>query len=148
MRTAFFALFSLVYISESIAQCPDFQLVNLQAMQRANDAQRENTLRSYGFDLGGKTGNSLRYNKCWNTERNGKAIFDQVLLWNTASGNLTFLTPDEAAYLALRKSIEGRHGQTGTLGSSDKYIGQVFQYHFGSRWLDGVMHWTVEISFK
>lgn len=101
-----------------------------------------------GFDLKAKAGNSFRYNKCWSKSRNGLEIYQQVLYWNVASGNITFLTPDEESFLNLRKSIEGRHGQTGTLGTSDRYIGQVFQYKFGSRWLDGVTHWSVDISFK
>jgi hypothetical protein len=148
MRSAFFTILSLILTSRIIAQCPEFQLVDLQSLQRSNDVQRENALRSLGFDLGTKTGNSLQYNKCWSANRNGNPVYNQVLYWNIASGNITFLTPDESAFLALRKSIEGRHGQTGTLSASDRYIGQVFQYKFGSRWLNGVMHWSVDISFK
>ena len=148
MYTAFTTFLSLVFTSGILAQCADFQLVDLQSLQRANVAQKETQIRALGFDLGAKVGNSLRYNKCWNTNRNNTAIYDQVLYWNTASGNMTYLTPDEQAFLRLRKSIESRHGQTTSLGASDRYIGQLFQYNFGSRWLDGVMHWSVEISNK
>ncbi len=148
MRPAIITVLFLVITTGLSAQCVEFTLANLQTLQRANDTQREISLRGLGFDLSAKTGNSLRYNKCWNRHRNGKEVYDQVLYWNTASGNMTYLTPDEEAFLALRKSIESRHGQTGSLGTSDKYIGQVFQYKFGSRWLDGVMHWSVDISFK
>lgn len=148
MRSAITLFFSVVFAAGLFAQCPDFQLADLQALQRGSDVQRENLLRSLGFDLGAKAGNSFRYNKCWNTNRMGKAIYDQVIYWNTASGNITFMTPDEEAFAMLRKSIEGRHGQTGSLGASDVYIGQVFRYKFGSQWLDGVMHWTVVITFK
>ncbi len=146
MRTAFFVFFLLVFSSDISAQCIEFQLVDLQSLQRIPVAQKESHIRGLGFDLNAKVGNSFRYNKCWNTNRKGKAIYDQVLYWNTSSGNITYLTPDEEAFLALRKSIEGRHGQTSTLGASDIYIGQMFRYQFGSRWLDGVMHWSVEIS--
>jgi hypothetical protein len=148
MRSAFFLILSLVCISKGLAQCPVFQLSDFQALQRANDAQKESLIRSLGFDLISKTDNSFRYNKCWNRHRNGKEVYDQVLVWNTDSGQMTFLTPDEAGFMAFRKTIEGRHGQTGTLGTSDVYIGQMFVYHFGSRWLDGVMHWSVDISLK
>lgn len=146
MRTAFFAFLSLILSSSISAQCAEFQLLELQTIKRASDAQKERQILNLGFDLNAKEGNSFRYNKCWNTHRKGKSIFEQVLYWNTASGNITYLTPDEEAFLALRKSIEGRHGQTGSLGASDSYIGQMFRYEFGSRWLDGIMHWSVEIS--
>ena len=148
MRPAFFIFFSLVFTSRIFAQCSDFQLVDLQSLQRANAAQKESQMHAFGFDLGAKAGNSFRFNKCWAASRNGKAIYSQVLYWNTASGNMTYLTPNEEAFLALRRSIEERHGQTSSLGVSDSYIGQFFRYKFGSQWLDGVMHWSVEISFK
>lgn len=148
MRSAFFFILFLVCTIRTTAQCPDFQLADLQALMRANDAQKERQILNLGFDLNAKTDNSFRYNKCWNSHRNGKEIYDQVIYWNTGTGNITFLTPNEEAFLALRKSIEGRHGQTGTLGASDVYSGQMFMYRFGSRWLDGVMHWSIQISFK
>jgi hypothetical protein len=148
MRPAVITFLCLLGTTLALAQCPVFQLADFQSIQRANDVQKENLIRYFGFDLISKTGATFRYNKCWNRHRMGKEIYDQVLYWNTANGNMTFLTPDEAAYNDFRKSIEGRHGQTGTLGTADYYVGQVFQYRFGSRYLDGVMHWSVEISFK
>lgn len=132
----------------SLAQCPDFSLSSLQNLQRGSDAQKESQLRSLGFDLDSKTGNSLRYNKCWRKNQNDIAIYEQVIYWNTATGNITYLSSNEEAYLALRSSIEGRGGQTNSLSNSDVYIGQVFRYKFAAQWLDGVRHWSIAISFK
>ena len=148
MRTALLLVLTLVTTHVITAQFPDFQLVELQSLRRLNPPQTENKIRELGFDLASKTGAVLRYNKCWDRNQNGKPIYDQVLLWNTINENITFLTPNQEAFLALRKSIEGRHGQSGSLGSSDLFIGHVFKYQFGSEWLDGVMYWRVEIAFK
>jgi hypothetical protein len=147
MRTAVL-LFFVFFQAKNFAQCPDFQLIDLQMLQRAEGSAKESSLLEMGFDRGGKVGNSLRFNKCWQTTTGGKAIYEQVIYWNVASGNITFLTPKEDDYLRLRKSIEGRHGASGSMGASDIYVGQVFRYEFGARGLDGVQHWSVAISFR
>lgn len=148
MRSALFLLFAFAAAFQALAQCPSIQLSDLQTLRRANDQDRDSRLRGGGFDLRYRKGAVLHYQKCWNRNRYGKDIYDQVVWWDTGSGNITFLTPNEEEFLALRRSIENRHGQTGSLGSSDDFIGQQFKYHFGSQWLDGVMHWSVSIDFK
>lgn len=148
MRSAFFCLIVCAFALRTAAQCPAFQLSDLQMLQKTSDAEKENWLRSHGFDLASKSGVNLRYNKCWNGYHSSKTVYNQVILWNTASGNITYLSPDQAAFQQLRTAIEERHGQTSTLGASDVFIGQMFRYNFGSQYLDGVMHWSVAIAFK
>ncbi|MBL7825961.1 MAG: hypothetical protein JNJ57_04975 [Saprospiraceae bacterium] len=148
MRSALLLLFSLVLSAYSWAQCPEFRLQDLQSLQNSADSDKEAWLRGHGFDLASRTGATFRYNKCWNGYHGSKTVYLQVIFWNTDSGSITFLCPDQEAFQALRGAIEGRHGQTGTLGSSDVIIGQKFRYNFGSQYLDGVMHWSVAISLK
>lgn len=148
MRPALLLAFLLQSGAFCFAQCPDFQLSDLHSLQKADSAGKESWLLSHGFDLAAKSGHSLRYNKCWMHYHGRAAVYNQVIYWNTVSGDITYLTPDESAFQALRQFIEGRHGQTGSIGMSDMYVGQMFKYKFGSQWLDGVMHWSVAISYK
>ena len=148
MRSAFLIFFACTLAFRTAAQCPAFQLSDLQMLQKTSDAEKENWLRSRGFDLASKSGSTLRYNKCWNGYHGSKAVYNQVILWNTTSGNITFLSPDQESFQQLRTTIEERHGQTSTLGSSDVFVGQMFRYNFGSQYMDGVMHWSVAIAFK
>lgn len=148
MRLAFLLILLFRSGLFCLAQCPEFQLSDLQSLQKANSIEKENWLNSHGFDLAARTGNSLRYNKCWKRYHSGAPVYSQIIYWNTVSGDITYLTPDEDTFQSLRQFIEGRHGQTGTIGASDVYVGQMFRYKFGSQWLDGVMHWSVAISNK
>jgi hypothetical protein len=128
----------------SMAQCAEFTLSDLQAIQRADLDDRQNAILERGFDLRNtveKTGNTAkRYYKCWS----GQEIFEQVVVWHIELNSVMFLTKNEEHYKNLRNAIEGRSGQP--VGVNDVYTGRMFQYRFGRQVLDGIDYYSISIS--
>lgn len=145
--TAFFAVSAFGH-----AQCPEFQLSDLQTLQRADPALKESKIQDLGFDLrsefitrGAKT---RGYSKCWNATIREKAVFEQLLWWNTEANSITFLTLNEGHFRQLRQSIIER-GTTGAITENpDIYVGHLFLYRFGTKKVDDMEYYLVSIEFK
>ncbi|MCC7245953.1 MAG: hypothetical protein IT269_09755 [Saprospiraceae bacterium] len=145
MRLAFTIVFFFTLSLFSLhAQCPAFQLADLQSAQRGG----QGSIEVLGFDLTKENAANLRYDRCWITRSNGKELYSQVIWLNKQTGNITFLTNDETAFLNLRRQIEERNGSTATLGQSDFYVGRVFKYEFFRQNLDGLEYFATSIKPK
>jgi hypothetical protein len=134
------------------AQCPAFQLSDLQTLQRTDPALKESKIQDLGFDLrsefvtqGAKT---RGYSKCWNTTIREKAIFEQLIWWNTESNSISFFTLNEDHFRQLRQSITDRGATGGITENPDIYVGHLFLYRFGVKKVDAVEFYVVTIEFK
>lgn len=138
-------LFSLSFLS---AQCPEFQLVALQSVERADAAVKEAKILECGFDLGKSSSTSRVYNKCWLGTSNGKQYYQQVIVWNFGANTIQYMTLEENHYKNLRASIEERRSSTFTGGGQNEYIGKMFRYNFSRQSLDGAEYYVVLIALK
>ncbi|MCB0533065.1 MAG: hypothetical protein H6574_05060 [Lewinellaceae bacterium] len=136
----------------TIAQCPEFQITELHDLQRAAVDQKDYTITTLGFDLRSsftQRGESIRsYSKCWNSNFQGKSVFEQLVWWNQTANSITFMTLNETHYTALRKRILSRHSGKPASENPDFYLGKVFQYRFGGRRVDEVDYFFVQITFR
>ncbi len=131
------------------AQCPEFQLVALQSLQRAEAGAKESKILDYGFDLGKTSAGSRLYNKCWLGTSNGKQYYQQIIVCSLAANTIQYMTLDEGHYRNLRASIEDRRSSTFTGGNGqNEYIGKMFRYNFSRQSMDGAEYFVVLISFK
>jgi hypothetical protein len=152
MNVKVILLFLVSLPAFTLAQCPQFELLDLHNLQRATEAQKESTIQSLGFDLRSsfiQRGESIQsYSKCWNSNFKGQSLFEQLLWWNKTTNAITLLTLNEAHYVALRKSIVNRNPGTKTTENPDFYLGKMFQYRFGGRRVDGIDYFFVQISYR
>lgn len=127
-----------------VAQCPEVTLGMLQALEKAEPYEKQARIVAYGFDLTATSTNTQRYNRCWlTTSRDGKAFYEQILVYRIATNDLTFLTSNEAHFLQLQQAIEERHSNSGTL-----VIGKMFQYQFIEQKIDGITYSGLLISLR
>lgn len=134
------------------AQCPEFQLADLQTLQRTDPSFKESKIQDMGFDLRSEflaQGSKTRgYSKCWNANIREEPVYEQLIWWNTESNAITFLTLNETHFRQLRQSIIER-GSTGTVTENpDIYVGHLFLYRFGIKKVDGVEFYVIGIEFK
>ncbi len=145
------SLFVLLLFTASFlsAQCPEFQLVTLQSLQRAEADIKEAKILECGFDLGKTSATSRLYNKCWLGSSNGKQYYQQMIVWNFAANTIQYMTLDENHYRNLRASIEERRSSTFTGGNGqNEYIGKLFRYNFSRQSVDGAEYFVVLIARK
>ncbi len=127
-----------------MAQCPEVTLGMLQALEKAEPYEKQAKIIAYGFDLTATSTNTQRYNRCWlTTSRDGRAFYEQILVYRIATNDLTFLTSNEAHFLQLQQAIEERHSNSGTL-----VIGKMFQYQFIEQKIDGIRYSGILISLR
>ncbi len=138
-------LFAIPFLS---AQCPEFQLVALQSVERADASAKEAKILECGFDLAKSSAASRVYNKCWLGTSNGKQYYQQVIVWNFAANTIQYMTLEENHYKNLRASIEERRSSTFTGGGQNEYIGKMFRYNFSRQSLDGAEYYVVLIALK
>lgn len=138
-------LLPLLFASRSLfCQCPQVTLGILQALEKSEPSEKHAKILAHGFDLTGTSANTQRYNRCWlTTSRDGKAYYEQILLYRTATNDLTFLTTSESGFTELQQAIEERHSNSGTL-----VIGKMFQYQFVEQKIDGLEYNGITISLR
>ena len=133
-------------------QCPEFQLTDLHALQRASLDDKSEHIKAQGFDLRSSfVQNSetiYSYSKCWNSNYGDKSVFEQLIWWNVHRNSITFMTLNESHFKSLRSSIINRHGAKTVTENPDFYLGQIFKYNFGSRRVDGFEYFSIQISFR
>ena len=128
----------------SFSQCPQVTLGILQALEKSEPSEKHAKITAAGFDLTGTSPNTQRYNRCWlTTSRDGKAYYEQIILYRTATNDLTFLTSDEADFQQLQQTIEERHSNTGSI-----VVGKMFQYQFVDQKIDGILYNGLIISLR
>jgi hypothetical protein len=151
MNTTFLRALFLLLPFQTSAQCSEFLLTALHAIQRADAAGKDAKIQEYGFDLhkmmNGENTETKVYDKCWKGDQDSKNIYEQKIYWHTHNNTIEFMTLDREHFLSLRRSIEDRQRASGGRGS-DVYIGRVFEYHFGLQNVDGNEYHRVLISFK
>lgn len=126
------------------SQCPQVTLGILQSLEKSEPSEKHAKIMAHGFDLTGTSANVHRYNRCWlTTSREGKAYYEQILLYRAATNDLTFLTSNEASFVQLQQAIEERHSNSGTL-----VIGKMFQYQFVEQKIDGLLYTGLIISLR
>lgn len=134
------------------AQCPLFQLSDLQTIQRADPAYKESKIQEYGFDLRSdfvSKGSKIRgFSKCWNTFFGEKTVYEQLIWWNTEANSVTFFTLNEVQFTSLRQSIVERRASGNITENPDIYVGHLFLYHFGRKKVEGVEYYVISIEFK
>lgn len=132
------------------AQCPEFRLVDLQALQRSDADQKENNILQLGYDLRSEftsKGSTVKsYTKCWNSNFRQQPVFEQLIWWNQTVNSVTFFTLNEEHFKALRASIIERHSNGNMTENPDFYIGRMFQYRFGAQRVDGIEYFFVSIT--
>ncbi len=148
-------LILLAFLAAAIAgktQCPALTLADLQTLQRAESPLKDNKINDLGFDLRSEfvvRGSKIRgYSKCWNATIRQKAVYEQLIWWNTEQNSVAFYTLEEADFRALRQSIVERRSSGSIAENPDVYVGHLFMYHFGTQRIDGVDYFMVSIAFK
>lgn len=133
-------------------QCPEFQLADLQMLQRTDPSVKESKIQDLGFDLRSEfltQGFKTRgYSKCWNSNFREKPVYEQLIWWNTETNAITFFTLNESHFRGLRRSIIER-GSTGAVTENpDIYVGHQFLYRFGVKKVDEIEFFAISIEFK
>jgi len=98
----------LSYSLFATAQCSEFEIVMLQAIQRADAAQKESKIQSLGFDLYSTQNGRRIFHKCWKGNVDGKPVYEQKIILEDKSLAYTFLTLNQDHFMKLRSSIEER----------------------------------------
>lgn len=141
----------LAFNAFATAQCPDFQLSDLQALQRAEPEKKENEIQLHGFDLRSAfelQGEAIRqYSKCWYSSAGDQPVFEQLIWWNQTSNSIVFLTVNEAQFKGLRQRIVERQSSGRITENPDFYLGKMFRYRFGTRQVEHATYYFVEIGF-
>lgn len=130
------------------AQCSEFDIVMLQAVQRAEADKKDAQILSYGFDLFATQNGNRIFNKCWRGNVDGKAIYEQRIILEPSSHSYTFMTLNRDHFVRLRSSIEDRNGGAGQTEDPNLYIGRMFRYRFGVQSYDGHEYFKVTIRDK
>jgi hypothetical protein len=126
------------------SQCPQVTLGILQALEKCEPSEKHAKITASGFDLTATSANTQRYNRCWlTTSREGKAYYEQIILYRAATNDLTFFTSDEADFQVIQQAIEERHSNTGPI-----VIGKMFQYQFVEQKIDGIQYNGLIISLR
>lgn len=134
------------------AQCPEFSLSDLHALQRAGLDEKGNRILDQGFDLRkefvmrGETTRS--YSRCWRFEDGDDSIFEQLIWWNVTTGAITFLTLYESSFKHLRESIVGRQTSGKITENPDFYAGKLFLYRFGTRRVGRQEYYSISIQYR
>lgn len=147
------AFLTVFIIEMGFSQCRELALGTLKSLANADFTVMEARILNEGFDLHSsykEKGIEIRqFRKCWNTTVGDQAIFDQLLLWETTSGNLLLCLLKKEAFETLRDSIVNRNGSTFTATYTPTYhIGTMFRYDFGQRKIDGIDYYTIRIAKK
>jgi len=134
------------------AQCPDVELGALQSLQKADIAIKESKIQDLGFDLHSefvsKGATMRRYNKCWMGNAGGKAMYEQILIWNSTANHLTLLLFNEGKFQAFKLLIEERHNSASAQKNNDSYVGKMFVYRYSIQKIDNTDYFAVSINFK
>lgn len=138
-------LLPLLFASRLLfSQCPDVTLGILQALEKSEPSEKHAKILAHGFDLTGTSTNTQRYNRCWlTTSKEGKAYYEQILLYRSATNDLTFLTASESDFTQLQQAIEERHSNSGAI-----VVGKMFQYQFVEQNIDGLVYSGITISLR
>ncbi|MBL7805671.1 MAG: hypothetical protein JNL02_18150 [Saprospiraceae bacterium] len=132
-----------------LAQCPEIALNDLQFLQKTDPAGKESRIAALGFDARNefvRNGATFRgYSKCWQTTVNGKAVFEQKIVWNVTQNTVMFLTLNPAHYQTLRVAVGERHPEA---GDQNVVVGKMFRYEFSIQQMDGVDYYALAVSLR
>jgi len=144
MKPSVFVLLLFFASRFLFSQCPEVTLGALQALEKAEPSEKHAKILAHGFDLTATSANTQRYNRCWlTTSSEGKAYYEQIIVFRLATNDLTFLTSNETNFLHLQQSIEERHSNSGTI-----VVGKMFQYQFIEQRIDGIPYSGLIISLR
>jgi hypothetical protein len=140
-----FALLTAIFAT---AQCSEFEITMLQAIQRAEPGQKDAKIQSFGFDPYSSQNGRRIFNKCWKGNVDGKTIYEQKIILEEKQNTYTFLTLNQEHFMRLRSAIEDRNGGIGKSEDPNIYVGRMFLYRFGMQSYDGHEYYKITISNK